>query len=207
MILPTFPKFNVHEEEHSVGVRWEKYLHKLENLFVGLNIEAKKRRKALLLHFAGDAVFDIYETVGLGGDDSNYDETKEALTQYLNPKKNTEFERYGFRQMKQWKSESADQFATRLRQKAATCEFTDKDAEIKSQIIQGCYSDKLRRKCLEEEKNLSDMMKMARSMEIASRQAKTMTNGDYEDVHAVQNRNAGTRQKVFTQPSRKQQTF
>ena len=46
--LPQFPSFSVHSDENSVGVRWIKYVTKLENLFIGLNINSRKRKKALL---------------------------------------------------------------------------------------------------------------------------------------------------------------
>ena len=74
------------------------------------------------------------------------------------------------------KNEMSDRFLTRLRQKASNCEFTDKNTEIKSQMIQGCLSQKLRTKCLEEDKNLADLLTVARTMEIAQKQAKCMTN-------------------------------
>ena len=60
--LPPFQKFDVFNEETSLGIRWTKYVSKLENMFTGLAIDSKKRKKALLLHYAGDDVFDIYET-------------------------------------------------------------------------------------------------------------------------------------------------
>ena len=90
-ILP-FPSFNVHSEENSLGPRWTKYIAKLEILFVALDMEARKRKKALFLHYAGDEVFDIYDTLGLSGDKANYDEVKQGLTNYFQPKKNKEFE-------------------------------------------------------------------------------------------------------------------
>ena len=98
--LTPFPKFDVYSEESSVGIRWKKYVAKLEHLFVGLNIDSKKRKKALLLHYSGDDVFKIYETLNLGADDQNYDDTKTGLDNYFNPKKNKEFERYEFRSLK-----------------------------------------------------------------------------------------------------------
>ena len=39
---------------------------KLENLFVAMNIDSNKRKKALLLHFAGDEVFEIHQTLPFG---------------------------------------------------------------------------------------------------------------------------------------------
>ena len=74
--------------------------------------------------------------------------------------------------MRQNHDKTIDQFATRLRQKAENCEFVEKDGEIKSQVIQGCWSSKLRVKCLEEEKSLNNMLTMARTMEIVQKQSK-----------------------------------
>ena len=65
----------------------------------------------------------------MGADDQNYDETKNALTNYFESKKNKEFERFEFRNMRQFKEETIDQSATRLRQKLVNCEFADKDGE------------------------------------------------------------------------------
>ena len=48
--------------------------------------------------------------------------------------------------MKQIDSETVDDYATRLRQKAEYCGIADKERELQSQIIQGCKSAKLRRK-------------------------------------------------------------
>ena len=185
--LPNFQKFDVYSDENSVGIRWNKYISKLENLFTGMAIDAKKRKKALLLHYAGDEVFEIYETLNMGDNDSNYDTTKTALGNYFNPKKNKEFERYEFRNIKQGQNETIDQFATRLRQKAENCDFTDKDGEIKSQIIQGCYSHRLRTKCLEDDKELTNLLTMARTMEIANKQANSMTKDRTNDNSSMDN--------------------
>lgn len=196
--LPVFPKFEVNgDSQSSIGYRWEKYIQKLENLFVGMSIESKKRRKALLIHYAGDDVFDIYQTLENTGDESGYDETKTALTNYFKPQVNKEFEIFQFRQMKQTDSETVDEFTTRLRQKAEYCSFTDKTAEIKSQIIQGCKSSKLRRKALQENLNLSNLLLAARTMELANSQSKEMENGHSNDLQYEQ------ANKVKTQKNRR----
>ena len=46
-----------------------------------------------MLHYAGDDVLTIYETLNLGEDDSNCDIVKQELTQYFSPRKNKELER------------------------------------------------------------------------------------------------------------------
>ena len=129
-----------------------------------MNIDSQKMKKALLLHYAGDEVFEIYGTLDNTGDENGFDETKQALTNYFKPKVNTEFEIFEFRQMKQLESETCDDFATRLRQKAEYCDFYDKDKELKSQIIQGCKSFKIRRKALQDNLNLTDMLLTARTI-------------------------------------------
>ena len=83
------------------------------------------------------------------------------------------------------KNETIDQFVTRLRQKSANCEFTDKDAEIKSQMIQGCASQRLRTKCLEQDKTLTDLLTMARTMEVAQKEAKRMENNGQSDYSPI----------------------
>ena len=60
-----------------------------------------QEKKALLLHIAGDEVFEIYGMLDNTGDKNGFDETKQALTNYFKPKINTEFEIFEFRQMKQ----------------------------------------------------------------------------------------------------------
>ncbi|KAK3103818.1 hypothetical protein FSP39_022146 [Pinctada imbricata] len=95
--------------------------------------------------------------------------------------------------MKQLQEETVDQFATRLRQKPKHCDFADNDGEIKSQIIQGCTSNDLRRKALRDNLDLTKLLSTA--MEIANKQADKMRKS--EETNAV-------RQKPFSKPNIKQ---
>ncbi|XP_060604313.1 uncharacterized protein K02A2.6-like [Ruditapes philippinarum] len=205
--LPAFPKFDVFADENSLGVRWEKYLDKLENLFVGLGINTRKRKKALLLHYAGDDVYDIYDTLNLREDNENYEETKIGLTAYFKPRKNTQFEIFEFRNMKQLHGESIDQFTTRLRQKAKNCEFSDIDSEIKSQIIQGVISQNMRMQCLQDpDKSLNDLLTKMRSMEISKTQAANMSKDESsQQVVRVKSNPRFSRQSKGFAPKRYQQ--
>jgi hypothetical protein len=82
-----------------------------------------------------------------------------------------EFEKFNFRLIKQGKTEKFDQFVTRLRMQANACDFHDTDVEIKSQIICGCYSAELRRRCLREEMELKEVTTLGRSFEVSPNQA------------------------------------
>ena len=65
------------------------------------------------------------------------------------------------------------------------CKFNDVDAEILSQLIQHCQSNRLRRRALREtDKKLSDILAIGRSLEIADRQADTIET-KANDVRAI----------------------
>ena len=95
--LPSFERFIVHGEETTAGTRWKKWIAKLENLLCGLDIANDARKKALLLHYAGDDVFEIFdsfsdEAKGVGAVNGNgapneYEVVKQSLTDYFTPNK------------------------------------------------------------------------------------------------------------------------
>ena len=133
MALPSFPSFDVDIDKTNAGTRWEKYLSRLENLLVGMNITNDGRKRALLLHYVGERVFDVYDAEK-GDTETSYEATKKVLTDYFLPKKNTKIEIYKFRACKQIETQTLDEFVTELRSLAKTCEFADADAEILQQV-------------------------------------------------------------------------
>ncbi|CAC5375380.1 unnamed protein product [Mytilus coruscus] len=65
--LPIFPSFSVHE--NNAEIRWRKWIRRLENLFIGLNIKDSKRQRSLLLHYAGEDVNEVFDTFNNTGED------------------------------------------------------------------------------------------------------------------------------------------
>ena len=55
--LPAFPPFEVDTEKTTTGTRWTRWMLKLKNFMAAYGITNADRQKAILLHFAGDAVF------------------------------------------------------------------------------------------------------------------------------------------------------
>ena len=72
--------------------------------------------------------------------------------------------------------ESIDQFHTRLRHLGATCDFSDLDEEIRTQIVENCRSSRLRRKALRDDTKLSDLIAYARSIELSDKPTKWKRN-------------------------------
>ena len=138
---------------------------------IGLNIKDDlKRKRALLLHYAGEEINDIFETLPDTGEEKNYQAAIDALNAHFAHTANLEFSIYCFGQAKQQPNETLNTFHTRLQQLAMPCSFTDNDKEVKTQIIQACTSRKLRRSALQHpEWLLSNLLSSGRAMELANK--------------------------------------
>ena len=120
-------------------------------------------------------VQEIYFTLAAYAESATFEATVKVLDDYFVPKANVPFERHLFRQIVQESEETVDQFVCRLRQRAINCEFGENENDyIRDQVIDRCYSSKLRRKFLEKEGalTLDDLLRIARSQEAVDRQLK-----------------------------------
>ena len=186
--LPHYPPFPVASDRGTAGPRWEKWIARLDNLFLGLSITDAKRQRALLLHYAGEEVYDIFDAMPTDdkGEAADYDKAKKCLTDYFAPAKNTEYEMYKFRQATQRQGETIDEYYMRLRKLADTCGFGNRiDAELKTQLIATCTSSRLRRRALRGElATLIDFLKAGRAMELSEMHCSGMENATNADRDA-----------------------
>ena len=71
----------------------------------------------------------------------------DALGEYFKPAKNVIYERYKFGCCKQETDEPMDSFLTRLRERAASCEYCGlKDEMIRDRLVLGVASENTRRR-------------------------------------------------------------
>ena len=105
-----------------------------------------------------------------------YDQAKKTLEKYFNPQSNVPYERLLFRNMAQNESETIEQYITRLRQKAVTCNSDKVDEEIRDQVINKCISHTLGRKLLQKggDLTLADTREIGRALEESERQASSI---------------------------------
>jgi hypothetical protein len=137
--LPTFASFDPNANQGAPGVRFKKYISRFRNLIVATDIDDPKHQNALLLHYIGEEVNDIFETLTVSAPaegETVLNVTIKALSEYFTPKQNPVFKEYKFCNAKQTHNEALMMYYTRLKQLSLTCEFHDADREIKSQIIQ-----------------------------------------------------------------------
>ena len=75
---PDFPAFNCRDDPTSLGVNWKNWIGRFENLMLALNIKDKKRKRAMLLFYAGKETHDIYNTLK-EYENEEYDESQSAF--------------------------------------------------------------------------------------------------------------------------------
>ena len=174
--MPNLPAFDPYSDPPSLCTRWTKWQRRFEDAMIGFDITSAKRQRALLLHFGGEELQDVFETLDNTGTVDEIKPALDALTAYFTPKKNTVYEAIIFRDAVQEENETIDQFCTRLRKLAKKCDFADSDREIQIQILAKCRSDYLRKRALEKERSLSNLLELARTIELAESRAKQISN-------------------------------
>jgi hypothetical protein len=57
-----FPRFDVCDQS-SIGQRWKKWDQRFENFILAMGIKRADRKRAMLLHYAGEDVYGIFDTL------------------------------------------------------------------------------------------------------------------------------------------------
>ena len=212
--MSDFPSFNPDIETASVGLRWEEYKLQFENYLVAKCVKKlteipKEIKLPILLHVIGTRVFQMYRTVAEAGDDyaAAIDKLDKLFVKQVNP----EYEKFKFSQAIQAKNENFDTFVSRLRLLAVNCKFANTEAEIKSRVIQGCYSNELRIQALSKESiTAEELLQLGRAIELSKTQSKCIVEERVNEVSAIRtqkpisfnnnNRNSNSnRQQAYTQ--------
>ena len=164
--------------------------------------EDEKVQCAILLHVIGEEALEIYNTFKLatGEDPNKISVLKKNFEDYVNPRKNTVFERYRFWACKQQEGETIDQFITELKTRARSCEFGDQhDSMIRDRIVFGVRDSRLNERLLREssELTLEKAASICRVGEARSSQVKELEDSDKSvSVHWVENKFDSRRPKL-----------
>ena len=201
--LPAVAPFKPHGDPTSVSQRFAKWKKSFEYFLGASAITSDARKKATLLHLIGHEVQEISDTLTPASE--SYDSTLNALDQHFSVQKNIPFERSVFHQCKQREGESLEQYVTRLRQLAATCDYGPAvDEQIRDQVIAACSSSKLRKRLLAEpELTLQKCITIGQTLEsahhhtkeIESTSSKGANDEQYLNFLKWQNQKAGNARK------------
>ncbi len=186
--LPPFAEFAFQPRE-TAPTRFDKYIKRLENMFLAMSVTDAKQKKAMLMHYIGDQGNDVFDTLTVPTVSTDHADRAgvfacaiKALKEHLEPQKCIDHHVYVFQKEVQRPDETITEFYTRLQLLAKKCEFADPNLEIKRQIIQGTTSVRLRRKAIEQGHNLKNLLKAARAMEAADEHTQEM---EKQQVNAV----------------------
>ena len=169
------PCFNPREDPTNLAARWKRWKRSFNLFLTAKGVTNDKQKVALLLHTGGMEFQELYFTLVNEEEEKEFKDCVKMLDEYFIPKVNLPFERHQFRQMSQKSGEKVDHFVSRLRQKAATCEFGNVEDAIRDQLIEKCSDSKLRRKFLERvNASLKDLQDIARAYEAVEEQLKSM---------------------------------
>ena len=170
--MPGVAPFQCHGDPNQVSQNWEKWKKAFQYFLGASGITNDARKKAILSHMIGLEGQEIFETLSPTGD--SYEHALEALSDHFSVRKNIPFERSVFHQAKQKPGESVEQFVTRLRRLASTCEYGNQTSEqIRDQVIAACSSSKLRKRLLTEaDLTLDQTLQIAQSLESAHHHTK-----------------------------------
>ena len=153
------------------GIRWKDWTDTFNIYLAAIGCKNDEEKANMLLLCAGKEVQRIYKT--LTPAENTYKGTVEALDKYFSPNINKRYERFLFNKTIQAVNETTDNFVTRLKNLATTCQFNDENDVIIDKIIMSCNSTKLRQKLLaEDDLNLEKVTRIARSLESSALQAK-----------------------------------
>ena len=65
--LPPLSEFHVYTDSANTGGRWKKWLSRFANVMVAMDVSSRARQRSLPLHFAGEQVYEIFETLSVTG--------------------------------------------------------------------------------------------------------------------------------------------
>lgn len=166
-------------ESTQLPLAWSKWKRDLECYFESEKIEGQYEKRSKLLYFGGSDLREIYdnlpevETLSLVlMNPPYYDVAIAKLDAHFEPYRRRIYERHLFRQITQKPSERFADFVLRLRTQVKRCEYDKPEEIILDQIVEKCYSNKLRQKMLKRDMMLNEVESLGTSLEESERKLK-----------------------------------
>ncbi len=126
--------------DRTITERWNNYIQKIERYFIMLKMNEPESKQACLLYYGGQDLCNVFETLKskmvarhpeTNAHINIYEQTKMVLAKHFSSGDSVTYERSNFRATKQLANESAKDYVTRLRRKAAFCKFEQYSVECR----------------------------------------------------------------------------
>ncbi|CAG2215513.1 unnamed protein product [Mytilus edulis] len=164
--LRTLP-FTPSEDHLTTGSQWEEWLEGIEREFRYFRITEPEDKKDAMIIYGGKEISRLEKSTPDPVDRRMdvYEKLKKKLNDYFAPKKNKHYARYVFWKMRPINGESTVAYATRLRERAADCEFENQDDRILEHIIQTTDNESLIKKTINRKWTLDQMLQEVHQLE------------------------------------------
>ena len=192
--LPALQPFDTNPELGCISTRWKKWTQSFEYFIDDTGVNNDQGKKAILLRSASPQLQEIFTTLTVASE--SFMGTLNSLNLYFNSKKNVHYERYKFLQLKQEDGETTDNFVTRLKVHAKSCDYNkyNKDEAVIDKLILS-YTDPTIRKTLLKEAatkklTIENALFIGRTIQITTKNAQEIENENRhnleEDINKIQ---------------------
>ena len=76
----------------NIGARWTNWLERFERFVIVTGVKDDTRKRAMLIHYAGTEVDEIFDNLPDTGEAKDYKKAVDALTKHFQPKVNVTYE-------------------------------------------------------------------------------------------------------------------
>lgn len=187
-MIPPF----LEDADGPVSARWERWREQFEAYLSWKDVNDQEEKFKSLMMFGGPDIRKVIKQVNFDEGhvmENRYHMAMTTLDAYFVPRLSKTYERQKFREMRPSPGEKFDTFVIRLRKQAAYCDFGDQlESMVVDQIITTTTDVSLKRKCLEKDYNLEEILVIGRTHESVQMQISDLEarNGNPLNANAVQ---------------------
>ena len=177
--------FQINENRTETASNWEKWLQNIERQFRYFGINDPEMKKDGLIIYGGQIIADLEETLlNITGEEAGQDayaQLVNKLNKHFLPKKNKDFARFQFGNLKQSNGESLSRYYTRIREIAKKCSFSNESEAIRDHVIKTMTNNAVRIKAIRNNWTLDQILEEAEVDDETRAQAKEMEKKVHSD--------------------------
>lgn len=185
LVRPVKP-FDAKVDQSQLASEWRRWKRSLEYCLEAQGVTSQREKRNQLLHLGGPDLQDIFDSLPevnnvphVSPDPPFYDVAIEQLDAHFQPSRRRTYERHIFRQISQQQGERFNDFVMKLRVQANRCDFDQEgtsvlESMIIDQIAEKCISSALRKKILEKDRPLSEVVAIGKTIEEVEIQCKEL---------------------------------
>ncbi|XP_055633273.1 uncharacterized protein LOC129773656 [Toxorhynchites rutilus septentrionalis] len=184
-------QFDTKVDQSQLATEWRKWKRSLEYYLAASGITGQREKRDQLLHL-GVVLQDIFDNLPgvhdvphVTPDPPFYDVAVQHLDSHFQPCQRRTYERHVFRQISQQPGERFGDFVMKLRVQAGRCDFDQEGSSVMEsmiidQIAEKCLSSALRKKILEKDRSLSEVVAIGKTLEDVEQQCKELAQKEVE---------------------------